>query len=399
MLASTKYTSKEEHTFESKDLKLLKGAVLYGANASGKSALIKSLNFVKKFIYISSKESSINDDIPTDSFKLSTATEQEPSEFELIFIHNDIQYRYGFEVTEQEVIAEWLYIKDKRETEYFYRDEDGYELNQSKFKIGKTLTDQNMVRPNALLLSVAAQFNDPTAKEVFDWLRQFSIISGLESRAYEAFTINETKQNASFKNQVLALLQQADLGIDDFLTEENSERELPEFLKEFRDEISFTDDVKTFHRKYDENNAPLKERVVFDMDRQESNGTQKYFHLAGPLIHTLNEGRILVIDELDTRLHTKLVSHIISLFHNPAINTKAAQLIITTYDTNLLDEATYRRDQVWFVKKDRYGASSLYSLNSFTSSTENYEKKYLEGRYGAIPYIQDNNNLFSPLQA
>ena len=397
MLASTKYTTQDNHTAQNKDYKLLKGGVLYGANASGKSALLDAMNFFKTFIYKSSTDFFTQDKIPVHSFKLSTSTDKEPSMFEIIFIHNKIQYRYGFEVNEQMVVEEWFFVKDKRETEYFYRDEDGYDVNKASFQIGKLLIDQKMVRPNALLLSVAAQFNDPTAKAVLEWLDDFNVINGLYSDMYNHFTASQSKKNSSFKKNVLALLQRADLNINDFSIQERNREELPEFLKLLDDRIPLGYTIKTFHRKYDENNTPLKEQVVFDMEEEESQGTQKYFHLAGPLIHTLNNGGVLVVDELNARLHTKLVSSIVGLFHNPAINTKAAQLIITTHDTNLLAEESYRRDQIWFVNKNRYGASSLYSLNSFASTqgNQNHEKKYLEGRYKAVPYIHDMNQLLS----
>lgn len=395
MLASTKYTSQDDNTAKNKDYKLLKGAVLYGANASGKSALVDAMSFFKAFIYKSSTDFSIQDKIPVHPFKLSTTTDKEPSVFEMVFIYENIQYRYGFEVNEEMVVAEWLFVKDKRETEYFYRDEDGYEINKSNFQIGKLLTDQKMVRPNALLLSVAAQFNDPTAKTVLEWLENFNVVNGLHSSMYNYFTATHSKKNVNFKRNVLALLQRADLNINDFSVQDRNREELPEFLKVLHDKIPLGYTIKTFHRKYDENNAPLKEHVVFDMEEEESQGTQKYFHLAGPLIHTLNNGGVLVVDELNARLHTRLVSSIVGLFHNPQINTKAAQLIITTHDTNLLADEAYRRDQIWFVNKNRYGASSLYSLNSFDPTKGNHEKKYLEGRYKAVPYIHNMNQLLS----
>lgn len=407
MVASTKYATHDAtHTFEEKGLKLLKGAVLYGANASGKSAMVESMEFFRNFIAESSKESLINEEIPTKPFKLSTTTENEPSEFEIIFIHKNEQYRYGFEVTQTKVIAEWLYIKNKREVEYFYRDEDGYELNNSKFKIGKIITDQNMVRDNALLLSVAAQFNDPVATESMNWMEFLFPISALNIEDYGAITAAVAKVDADYKSSVLKFLQKADLGIDDFRVETSSSKKVSAVLKTIKDEekkvdFSTGNDIKTLHRKYDENNAPLTDYAVFDLEKEESKGTQKYFQLIALLIFTLQEGYILIIDELDARLHTKIVSSIIELFHNPEINTKNAQLIITTHNTNLLDEDTYRRDQVWFVDKDRYGASTLYSLNSFKNSSAtkgNYEKKYLEGRYGAIPYIQTIDNLLSTIK-
>ncbi len=407
MVASSKYKKQDDtHTTTTKGHKLLNGAVLYGANASGKSALVEAMMFFKAFINESSRESLANQRISIKPFQLSTVTESEPSEFEIIFIHQAIQYRYGFEVDQTNVIAEWLYIKDEREVEHFYRDKDGYELNTSKFKIGKMLTDQDMVRPNALLLSVAAQFNDPTAKKINSWLDFFLAMSGLDSEMYGLFTSVSSKVQKGYKEKVLNFLQRADLGISDFLIETSKTKSVADWHKKLADEVDTPEfasayDVKTLHRKYDENNTPLKGFAVFDMEEDESKGTQKYFQLIATLITALNRGAVLIIDELDARLHTKLVSSIIELFHNPKINTKNAQLIITTHNTNLLNEETYRRDQIWFVKKDRYGASTLYSLNSFKSTStakENYEKKYLEGRYGAIPYIQTIDHLLSTME-
>jgi len=417
-LVASKYHKEHQSdnviNLEDRDYSSLKSAVLYGANASGKSVLLKAMGFIKSFIKKSSKESQAKENIAIEPFKLSTETEHEPSSFELIFLFNKIQYRYGFEVNSTKVLAEWLYVKRKREVEVFYRENQSYSVNESKYKIAQTLVDRKMIRDNALLLSVSAQFNEKISKDILEWLQGFNIISGIKDHAYKGFTIEAMQNDPKFKQRILSFIKFADLGIEDLSVEEFNTNvfpsDIPEDLKEFivKNKESISPNVLTSHKKYDKRNI-LVDRESFIMDKDESAGTQKYFSLAGPIIDTLDNGGVLVIDELDARLHPILVFNIISLFHSNEVNKKNAQLIFATHDTNLLSQNVFRRDQIWLVEKDRYGASSFYSLADFKStseddleqnqksirSDENFEKNYLLGKYGAVPYIGNISSLIS----
>ncbi len=146
--------------------------------------------------------------------------------------------------------------------------------------------------------------------------------------------------------------------------------------------------LDTYHKQYDEQNNEIGE-VVFNLDNEESIGTRKFFKMSAPILNTLKEGKILIIDELDASLHPMLTKLLIQLFHNEEVNTKNAQLIFATHDTNLLTPALFRRDQIWLTEKDKFGATDVYSLAQFKDvrAKENFEKNYIQGKYGGIPYL------------
>jgi hypothetical protein len=151
--------------------------------------------------------------------------------------------------------------------------------------------------------------------------------------------------------------------------------------------------IQTIHRKFDgEGNSVSTE--LFDLDDQESEGTQKVFALAGPLVDTLKNGKVLIIDEFDARIHPLISRAIVELFNSNESNSNNAQLIFMTHDTNLLSNRLFRRDQIWFTEKNRYGATDLYSLAEYKIRNDaSFESDYIKGRYGAIPYIGNLNHL------
>jgi uncharacterized protein len=401
-VASKYYSEKaEENTvyFPQFGLTLLKGAVIYGANASGKSKLFDSMNFMKRFILSSSKDKQIHEPIEVDAFRLNVETENAPSTFEVIFIHKNEMYRYGFEATPQKVVTEWLYHRPKtKEKELFFRDEQQFEVHKD-FKV-KDLIENDRIRPNALLLSVAASWNDKMANIVLSWIeKNFIIMSGLREDEYIGYSIGQLKDEKS-KSEILQFISHADLGIDDltpkFVDIESLSKPLRNlFLKKQEEGIDILSDVYTSHKKF---NAykDISEMIRFSMDRDESSGTRKSFALSANILRALKEGEVLVIDELDAKLHPNLTRKIIELFNSKKTNPLSAQLVFNTHDTNLLDTDLFRRDQVWFTEKDRYGAASLFSLSDIKGvrKEDPLEKNYISGKYGAIPFLGDFDNGF-----
>ena len=405
LLASNydKSTREEENIIEENkfNYRILKSAVTYGANASGKSKFIEALGFMKSFVVNSSKNSQKGDKIKVEPFKLNLESETEPSEFEVIFIYKELMYRYGFEVNKEKVIAEWLYVKEKKkEVELFYRELQDFEFHNRNFSKGKKLVKEGLVRDNALLLSVSAQFNDEQSENIIKWFKNLGIISGLREEGYEGFTISKTKDE-NFKLKILSLLKAADLGIQDIKLElfdlENLPNDMPNELKEFlrkqaeeNSSAEILSDVLTSHKKYDANKEVVGS-VSFSMDEDESFGTKKFFALTGPVLDSLEKGHPLIVDELDSKLHPNLVCKIVSLFNSKEHNPNNAQLIFNTHDTNLLNSGLFRRDQIWFTEKNKLGEASLYSLADFKSSEvrkeEQFEENYIRGKYGAIPYL------------
>lgn len=397
-------------------VRLLRTAAIYGANAAGKSKLVEAMHIMRLFILRSA--ASTGQKIPVVPFRLNPDTDQAPSEFELVFLHEGDLFRYGFAATADHVVAEWLFYRPDlvrpktKEIEIFYRDGQTFDaVHPRQFKIGARLIKDGMIRPDALLLSVAAQFNEVLAQRVFGWLGRFNIISGLQEEGYEGFTVSKV-MHPTGKGAIMGFLREADLGITDVRVraiehESDLPGNLPTELRERltaalteKDGLIFGG-AKAVHRVYD-SSGNRTGVLEFDME-DEASGTQKYFALSGPILETLQQGDVLVIDELESKLHPNLVQKIVGLFHSPVTNPRHAQLIFNTHDSNLMTAEgpsgvaaptpLLRRDQIWFVKKDRYGASSLYSLAGFKTDqvrkSDDFREKYLQGRYGAVPYLNE----------
>jgi AAA15 family ATPase/GTPase len=392
MVASRIMEHKDSHTYTTNNLRLLKSAVLYGANASGKSNLFKAMSFMSKFIRNSLKDS-LDDEISgVEFFRLSTETEGKPSLFEMVFIINEVQYRYGFEVNAMAVVSEWLfYRKSKSEKPLFYREDDEFDIS-SEFVEGKGRYKDT--RKNTLFLTVLASYNGEISSEIVDWFRQLNVISGLRD-AYSVITTRNV-QDELFKNEVVTFLKAADFGIDNLEVSDadamdgDFEDALNKILKiQDRSGVKLirSDKVLTHHKKLNELNQVV-DLVKFEMNKQESEGTKKFYGLLGPIMDTLRTGKVLVIDELDAKLHPLITLLIINLFHSKEYNPYHAQLIFNSHDTNLLSKHYFRRDQIWFTEKKRDGSTVLESLMDYNIRNDaSYEKDYLLGKYGSIPYI------------
>jgi AAA15 family ATPase/GTPase len=392
-----------------KKLRVLKSAVVYGANASGKTKLFESLSFFKRFVLESSKESQQGMSIDIQPFLLCESTKNEPSEFEIVFLYEEAIYRYGFEVTKDKVLTEWLFYKpDSYEYQIFYRDTvaNTLETHTKFFKKGNMLHSENMVRDNALMLSVAAQFNDELCSNVLNWFTQgLSILSSLSEKGYKGYTMMKNNQEG-FHENLMNLMKFADFSILDIKSKTLDPDEIPEDtpvdLKVFllnkmqKEHVKVLTKCETIHQIYDNQNHVVG-KTHFSMEDDESQGTQRFFYLAGPILNTLDTGKTLFIDEFDARLHPNLVIKLYSLFNDPLINNKGAQLVITSQNSIFLQSELLRKDQIWFVEKDRFEAAHLYSLAEFKSiqvrKSENFETNYLKGKYGAIPYLNKLNHF------
>jgi AAA15 family ATPase/GTPase len=384
--------------------KLLTSAVIYGANSSGKSNLLRGMSVMKNIILNNFEKSSVSSIANAyDPFLLNTTTFEKPTHYEIIFIAEQIKYRYGFAVANDTISSEWLFeTKKKTEKALFIRIEDGIEVMPS-FHEGKHLEEKT--RDNALFLSVVDQFNGVTAKRIIKWFRNFNVISGLKHEDYRAVTF-AMLDNPQMKPLLTSYYTELDLGFQDIkvLKKEMKAEDLPSDVPEdlFKQLVSDLEGkkmvtLKTLHTIFDEKGEEkgIKE---FDTRRQESSGTNKMIDLSGPIFKVLKDGGTLVVDELDAKLHPLLTLSIIKLFQNKDINIQNAQLIFATHDTNILSMSQLRRDQIYFVEKNNYGASDLYSLVEYNKEGKvrkdrSFEKDYINGRYGAIPYFGNFNTL------
>lgn len=383
-------------------LKLLKTAAIYGANASGKSNFIAAINFMKWFVLNSSKETQVSEAIDIEAFRLSTETEKEPSFFEIVFLLEDKTFRYGFEVNAREVVSEWLFQGDDSEEKMlFERDFDNYILDN--FPEGQSLSDKT--RSNALFLSVVAQFNGKVSGKILLWCsKTLQLISGLQDTQYRKETL-ESFENDRHRHDIIEFIKKLDLGIADieiinqpvFVVVNNNTPVYGSSYGSLYPISAMKPAVKTVHRKYDADGKQTS-LELFDIEKHESEGTNKLFALAGILLDTLRTGKILLIDELDARLHPLITRELICLFNSNETNPHNAQLIFTTHDTNLLSSKTFRKDQIWFTEKDNKGATDLYSLVEYKVGKDaSFERDYIIGKYGAIPFIGNFKELIGEL--
>ena len=385
----------QNNTFKvDEKLTLLTSAAVYGANASGKSNLVRALAFMRSYVLSSSKESQSGERVGVIPFRLSKESEKEPSFFQVVFWLDGLQYRYGFEANQEKIISEWLFsVPSTKEATLFTR-ENGVIKVSTKFKEGKGL--EGLTRSNALFLSVAAQFNGQLAQKILKWFLQVGMVSGLDDMLYRNFTVAQFAQG-NLRERIIELIRKLDLGIESIFYEtiEKSKVVLPSNMPEELKSLIFKNveggftTIKTTHKQWDANGKP-SETVVFDLN-DESDGTQKLFFLLGPILDILDNGRVLIIDEMEARLHPLMTRAIIGMFSSPKTNPKRAQLIFTTHDINLLSNKLFRRDQIWFIEKDHPGRSHLYSLAEIKTvrNDSSFENDYIQGRYGAIPFLGD----------
>lgn len=395
--------SKDSNNFFSvRKYDLLHSAVIYGANASGKSNLLRAMAFMGKIVLNKTKVIQSTDTLPHDPFRLNTSTKDASSSFEIVFFIDEIKYRYGFELDNTTVYSEWLYADEKgKEAKLFYRDdEDAHYVNQQKFKEGfvffDNATSKIKISKNQLFIWKCDQNDGEISKSILQWFNRFNLIDGLNHDGYINYTMKKM-DDIGFKNEIVSLVKTADIGIEDIVLQEDDvpadvieKMPLPSSLKEniLKEGGLKSVKINTYHTVFDEsNNVTGKE--IFELDDEESVGTQKFFKMSAPILNTLQEGKILMIDELDASLHPMLTRHLIKLFHDKSINTKNAQLIFATHDTNLLKPYIFRRDQIWFTEKNKYGSTDIYSLAHLKDvrKTEDFESQYIQGKYGAIPYL------------
>lgn len=404
-----KYVDTENVISVSDKLKLLKSKAIYGANASGKSNLVKAIFAMVMIV----KRSVADEDILkklVEPFQLSIETENEPTFFQLVFSHKGTQYRYGFEVSNHSVVSEWLFGIPKRvEVPFFLREGMDVDVNERVFKEAKKFEklsikgDNEIFRPNSLFLTSVAALGGKISEDIAGFIKGIGILSGLFAPEIKDLIkeIVSDSQNEKDKKKILDFLSSADTGIEDFgLLEKNEDdlsNDLPEELRSLfkTGKFSFPASFYSKRSKYDKEDNKIGE-VREDFDDWESEGTKKIFYLSPLLMNTLDEGKVLFIDEFDARLHPRLTRKIVALFNSSISNKNNAQLIFVTHDTGLLKAELLRRDQICFVDKNRFGASKLTTLVEFKGvrNDASFEKEYLEGQYGAVPFLGDFESIF-----
>lgn len=373
----------------------LPAAAIYGANASGKSNVVDAFFFMRSAILGSHQDWRPGASINRRAFKLDDSSKREPSTFIINFIHDGVHHEYGFSVDDYSVTEEWLHSFPKKRTRVLF------ERNQPEgVKFGPSLTGlrQNiasLMRPNSLYLSTAAANNHPQLKRIYDWFGNDMLPVRAGSQLYGSFTLRQWSSHD--KIPIRDLLRYADTGVVDV---EVNHREIPDAIAdEFREILK-----EAGPTSIDSTSLELPPRVRFihrgagdvawlSID-EESSGTLAWLLLAGPVVSTIRRGGILIVDELDAHLHPLLAAHLVHLFQEPKTNTTGAQLLFNTHNVSLLGPSApgrLRRDQVRFTEKDDSGATRLTALAEYRvrDGLENVEKRYLAGRYGAIPFLDD----------
>jgi AAA15 family ATPase/GTPase len=410
---SSKYKEVDEQNTYLTDtnLRLLKSKAIYGKNASGKSNIVKALVTFLKIVRHSVK---FEDVVPKliEPFKLSLNAAEAPTFFQLIFqpANSKTIFRYGFEVFEGKIVAEWLFGKSGRvEVPYFTRELMAVKVRDrfkeaKKFEDLATGGDSEIFRDNSLFLTAVSAVGGTFAKSVVLAIGDIIVVSGLADPR-----IKEMLQKALLDNEVkksiLELMQAADFDIEDVEpepidTEDESSmppEDMPDELKELfrqgkiRKSPSFLTKRSIFN-----NDGEKIGSISPDLEDWESEGTKKLFFLSAFLMHTLKDGGVLVIDEFDARFHPLLTKKITQLFNSSETNKKGAQLIFATHDTNLLKANLLRRDQICFVDKTKFGNSTLRTLVEYKGvrNDASYEKDYLSGKYAATPFLNRMDQIF-----
>ena len=387
----------ERKLAEKEDYKAVNSVAIYGANASGKSSLFKAIT-VALIMIRNSNNVQVTDKLPMTPFKFDFESRNKPTSFEFTFIAKDgRKYIYGFSATTEKVVEEYLYCYNtSKPTLLFDLNENEKPKFNRAYKV-KLEAAYQMNTANKLFLATATTWNVECTKSPFEWLAEsidtFTDVMELGGVAFEKYRIDENRKYIEFTKN---LLKQADINISSI--EVDAKEVVGGLALPFQIVVQgkiippnegkhYDVEITTGHTVVDENG----EKTEFSLTLQEESiGTQLLFFYGPLLKDAFEKGKTIVLDEIDKSMHPSLVKFIMNLFRDPDVNKNGAQLIVTTHETGILSLEMFRRDQIYFTEKDsKSGVTDLYSLDEFSvRKTENIEKGYLMGRYGAIPFLQ-----------
>ncbi|WP_053243583.1 ATP-binding protein [Clostridium sp. DMHC 10] len=322
--------------------KYIKTAAIYGANNSGKSSVIEAFEFMKTWVMDSFKNASNDENIPLKRFAFDNNSKNKPAEFEVFFRFKKEEYQYGFSLDNKKIYEEWLYIKNNngKFIPLFEREGSNITCDSKKLKGANNFIP--MVKDKTLFLSIISNANIPYAKDVLNWFGLTMVLDyGNVSSEKVLSEFTPDIENINYQNKLLSFLNDIDIDIKGIIVEKNLINDKPKYKIYTKHLIEGTN-------KY--YNLPLS---------QESSGTQKMFSLFYFLESVLDLGFTLFIDELDSKLHPLLLRRILTMFHNENINKDSGQLIYATHDNYTLTRDIFRRDQIWFVEKDKHAVSSF----------------------------------------
>lgn len=381
------------------DVRALKSALIFGANASGKTNVINAVLFLKEMLFDSVKEINENISLRAIPFLLDPANFKKPIEVEVVFIHDNLRYRYGISILKGKVNEEWLYYTPSiRETKLFERDGMHVSVNKSSFSEAEEFVDSETgmvlkTRDNVPFVSVLALFDAMHSKNVISWFKNLNVISGIQEAGFKNFTMDLLRENEDFKSWAVDVLKSFQISgfnveevelSDVFAGVKSNNKSINKILdgvKDLQGEKNFTLKVKKKMKK-----GEIEFPIGF-----ESEGTKKVIYLLGPIYDSIINGKVLFIDEFDSKFHTLLSKYLLRIF-NSEFNKKS-QVICIAQDANLMSTDIFRRDQIWFVDKSDDGSSYLYSLVEFKDKSRKlrllYGDKYLSGSYDAIPLFDD----------
>ncbi|NGM62697.1 ATP-binding protein [Sphingobacterium sp. SGG-5] len=389
--------------FEAQDRKLLSTSVIYGANASGKSGFLRAFQALE-YLVLKSADFKLDKTIASyEPFLLDEDSQGRSVKFEIDYISNDNHYEYIVSYSRKEIETEELSIFNGNYKSLLFSRERGKDIKfGDSYRGGKKLIER-MTLPNQLFLSKAVENNVELLLDAYRFfdskLRIYPILEGMAEEDLKRLYARRLAEDAgsSFSRKFNALICALDTGITQVSAEEtNSDMfhfpdSIPSDVKvKFLDRYRY--DIKTYHNVFKK--GKIVGQKAFDV-RDESAGTKNLFALGGIIIEALEEGHVLVVDELEKNLHPDITTFLIRLFHRPDINRNRAQLIFATHDVSQLSHDTFRRDQVWFVEKDECGASTMFRCSDIEGVRADtpLDKWYMAGRLGATPVIQDENFL------
>lgn len=389
--------------FKTKDNTLLATSVIYGPNASGKSGFLTALRALE-YLVLRSSNFKLDKEISTyEPFLLDVESEDKPVKFSIDFISNGTHYEYHVWYSKYQIEFEELSFFKGNHKSLLYSRTEQEDMKFGDYYKGAKKTIERLTLKNQLFLSKAVQNNVEILSDVYRFfdssLRVYPLIEGMAEEDLKRLYARRLAEDSSsnFSRRFNKLICALDTGIT-MVSAEETNPEMFKFPASIPDDVkaSFLDrykyDIKTYHNVY--NNGEVITQRAFEVE-QESAGTKNLFALGGIILEALEEGHVLIVDELEKNLHPDITTFLIRLFHRPDINRNNAQLIFATHDVSQLSHDTFRRDQVWFVEKDETGASIMFRCSDIEGVRADtpLDKWYMAGRLGATPIIRDEDFL------